>query len=177
MYDLCHMASQRKQNQDPSGKPAGNPVGYMERTRLYYEAQGFTKPYTWAHYDTVPFTQPSKPLAESTVAIVTTAALYDRDRTDVREVASGSTTEPPQMLFGNDLSWDKEATHLDDLNAFFPLETLQSLAAEGRINGVAERFHCAPTEYSTRRTIESDAPELLRRCREDGADIALLIPI
>ena len=26
-------------------------VPYMERTRLYYEAQGYTTPYQWAHHD------------------------------------------------------------------------------------------------------------------------------
>jgi hypothetical protein len=25
-------------------------------------------------------------------------------------------------------------------------------------------------------TLETDAPELLRRCREDGADVAVLVP-
>jgi hypothetical protein len=25
-------------------------------------------------------------------------------------------------------------------------------------------------------TMETDAPELLRRCREDGADVAVLVP-
>jgi hypothetical protein len=34
-----------------------------------------------------------------------------------------------------------------------------------------------PTEYSQRRTIEQDAPEILRRCREDEADAALLVPL
>jgi hypothetical protein len=34
-----------------------------------------------------------------------------------------------------------------------------------------------PTEYSQRRTREQDAPEILRRSREDGADAALLVPM
>jgi hypothetical protein len=34
-----------------------------------------------------------------------------------------------------------------------------------------------PTEYSQRATSERDAPEILRRCREDGADAALLVPL
>jgi len=34
-----------------------------------------------------------------------------------------------------------------------------------------------PTDYSQRRTLEQDAPEILRRCREDEVDVALLVPL
>ena len=149
----------------------------MERTRAYYAAQGFDNPYVWTHFDEVPFAPLSKPLAESTLAIITTASLYDRTFADVREVASGRTEDPPQRLYGNDLEWDKNATHLDDLNAFFPLRSLTALVESGRIGAVTARYHCAPTEYSQRRTRTVDAPEILRRCREDGADAAVLVPL
>ena len=153
------------------------PVPYMERTRAYYAAQGFTHPYVWAHFDEVPFAPLTKPLAESRLAIITTASLYDRTFADVREVASGSTDDPPQRLYGNDLEWDRNATHLDDVNSFFPLRYLEALVEAGRIGGITARFHCAPTEYSQRRTRTVDAPEILRRCREDGADVAMLVPL
>ncbi len=153
------------------------PVPYMERTRAYYAAQGFEAAYVWAHFDDVPFAPLPKPLAKSKLAIITTASLYDRTFADVREVASGSTSDPPEELFGNDLEWDKNATHLDDLNAFFPLRLLEALVEAGRLGGITARFHCAPTEYSQRRTRTVDAPEILRRCREDGADAAVLVPL
>ena len=149
----------------------------MERTRAYYAAQGFANPYIWAHFDEVPFSPLTRPLAQSQLAIITTASLYDRTFSDVREVASGSTGDPPKRLYGNDLQWDKDATHLDDLNAFFPLRYLNALVEAGRIGGTTARFHCAPTEYSQRRTKMTDAPEILRRCREDGADAAVLVPL
>ena len=153
------------------------PVPYMERTRAYYAAQGFTSPYVWAHFDDVPFARLTKPLAESRLAVITTASLYDRTFADVREVASGPTDDPPQRLYGNDLEWDKNATHLDDVNSFFPLRYLNALVEAGRIGGITTRFHCAPTEYSQRRTRTVDAPEILRRCREDGAAAAMLVPL
>ena len=152
-------------------------IGYMERTRRYYEAQGFEKAYAWAHFDDVPFTPLDKPVSESTLVLITTMALYDRDASDVRHVASGSTRETPARLFGDDLSWDRTATHLEDRESYFPIHALHQLVSEGRIGKLAERFHCAPTEYSQRRTRQADAPEILTRCREDGADIALLVPI
>ena len=153
------------------------PIGYMERTRRYYEAQGFEKAYAWAHFDDIPFTPLDKPVSDSTLVLITTMALYDRDASDLRHVASGSTLEAPTRLYGDDLSWDRTATHLEDRESYFPINALHRLVSEGRIGALAERFYCAPTEYSQRRTRQADAPEILKRCREDGADIALLVPI
>ncbi len=149
----------------------------MERTRRYYEAQGFDKPYVWAHFDDVPFAPLPQPLEQCRLALVTTSALYDREATDPRYVDSGSMREPPERLFANDLAWDKNATHMEDRRSYFPVERIHELAAMGVIGRVASRFHCAPTEYSIRRTLTKDAPELLARCRQDNADIALLVPL
>jgi hypothetical protein len=63
------------------------------------------------------------------------------------------------------------------LDSFFPIHHLQELVEAGRIGGLAARFHGVPTEYSQRRTIERDGPEILRRCREDEVDAALLVPL
>ncbi len=48
--------------------------------------------------------------------------------------------------------------------------------ATGRIGAITPRFHGAPTNRSHRVTVETDAPEILRRCRDDGADAAILVP-
>jgi len=156
---------------------SADPVAYMERTRRYYEAQGFETPYRYAHHLEAPFTPLPKWLAECTVGLVTTASLYPRMPLEPRKVDSASTLRPPARLYADDLSWDKEATHLDDLGSFCPIEVLQESAAKGVIGGLAARFHCAPTEYSQRATSEHDAPEIYARLKEDGADIALLVPL
>lgn len=153
------------------------PVAYMERTRRYYAAQGFEKAYAWAHFDDAPFAPLAKPLADCTLALVTTAARYQREESDPRYVDSGTVSPPPQRLYADDLSWDKNATHLDDRGSYLPIEPLHELVVEGRLGALAPRFHCAPTEYSQRRTRQADAPEVLERCREDGVDIALLVPL
>ena len=51
------------------------PIPYMQRTRDYYQAIGFA-PYRWAHFADVPFTPLAKPLAQSRVALITTAAPF-----------------------------------------------------------------------------------------------------
>ena len=154
-----------------------DPVDYMERTRRYYAAQGFEKPYQWAHFDEVPFTKPSKQISRSRLALITTASLVPRVETDARSLVSEAIDRPPKRLYADDLFWDRKATHLEDLPSYFPLEHLQALVDGGRIGSLAKRFHCLPTEYSQRRTKTVDAPELLRRCREDGADLAMLVPL
>ena len=156
---------------------SSTPVAYMERTRRYYAAQGFEKPYQWAHFDDAPFSALKQPVSESRLALITTATCKPRHETDPRRLVSGDVDYPPTRLYANDLFWDRKATHLDDLNSYFPIDHLKALVDAGRIGALAERFHCLPTEYSQRRTVSIDAPELLKRCREDGADLAMLVPL
>lgn len=153
------------------------PVAYMERTRLFYEAQGFDVPYQYAQHASTPFSALEKPLAESKLALITTASQYFREELEPRKVDFGDSASLPAELFADDLSWDKEATHLKDLNAFFPLATLHALADDNTIGSVAPRFACAPTEYSQRATIEQDAPTILKQLQGDAVDVALLVPL
>src|SRR4030081_3534247 len=52
------------------------PIPYMQRIRDYYQTLGYGAPYRWAHYAEVPFTPLTKPLRDSRIALVTTAAPY-----------------------------------------------------------------------------------------------------
>ena len=52
---------------------------------------------------------------------------------------------------------------------------LRRAAAAGRIGAIAPRFHGAPTNRSHRTTLEVDGPEIVARCRADGADAAILV--
>jgi hypothetical protein len=158
-------------------------VSYIDRTREYYAAQGYAKPYAWAHHTDAPFAPLTKPLAQSRVALITTASPWREEKPvegvlrGGKQVWSSPTATPPERLFTDDLAWDKEATHTRDVESFVPIRSLLALAAAGRIGSLAPRFHGVPTDYSQRRTIEQDAPEVLARCREDGTDVALLVPL
>lgn len=153
------------------------PVPYMARSHAYYTAQGFDKVYQYAHHTETPFCNLTKPLSQCTLGIVTTASTYPRAPMEPRKVDSAPIDPPPSRLYADDLSWDKQATHLDDLNSYFPLGALQRLVAQQKLAGLAPHFHCAPTEYSQSTTTEKDAPEIHQRLLDDGADIALLIPL
>ena len=152
------------------------PIRYMERTRDYYRAIGYTKDYVWAHFEAVPFTRLVKPLREARIGLVTTAHAPDRSNTDVkgiRHVWSGA-VDPLPTVNTDQLAWDRESTHTEDRESFLPVATMAGLARDGFIGGLAARFHGAPTEYSQRKTIEEDAPEILLRLREDRVDAVLL---
>ncbi|MDP6568095.1 MAG: glycine/sarcosine/betaine reductase selenoprotein B family protein [Alphaproteobacteria bacterium] len=152
------------------------PVRYMERTRRYYRALGYDNDYVWARFDEVPFARLGKPLREATIALITTAGPpggTNRNSRGRKEVWSGAVASPPES-YDTDLAWDKEATHVDDRETFLPIDAARRCAADGLIAGLTPRFHGAATDYSQRKTLEHDAPELLRRLREDGADGALI---
>jgi hypothetical protein len=158
-------------------------VSYIDRTREYYLAQGYEKPYRWAHFEEVPFAVLSKPLAECRLTLITTASPHhdgppvDGVLRGSKAVWSGRMASPPERLYTDDLAWDKEATHTLDVESYLPIARLRTFADDGRIRALAPRYHGVPTDYSQRRTAEQDAPEILRRCREDGADAALLVAL
>jgi len=156
------------------------PVGYMQRTREYYRALGYETDYVWAHFDEVPFARLSKPLGQARIALVSTSSPADRSNRDakgVKHVWSGATEPPPAKLFTHDLAWDKESTHMEDRESFLPIRAMQRLAEEGVVGGLAPRFHCIPTEYSHRKTMEEDAPALVGLLRDERADGVILLPI
>ncbi len=158
-------------------------VSYIDRTREYYAAQGYERPYRWAHHAAVPFTKLAKPLAESRVTVVTTASRFTGQEAlegvlrGSKQVWSGETAVTPDRLYTDDLAWDREGTHTNDVESFLPLASLRALVGEGRLGSLAKRFHGVPTDYSQRRTLEEDAPEILARCRDDAVELALLVPL
>ncbi len=164
-----------------------SPIPYMQRTRDYYRAIGYTTPYRWAHYIGAPFTPLKKPLARSRVTIVTTAAPFRPDKGDqgpgapynggakFYQVYSGDTSRQHDLRISH-IGYDRVHTSAEDSGTWFPLPALLRLRDTGRIGAVTQHFHGAPTNRSHRVTVETDAPEILRRCREDDTDVAILVP-
>jgi glycine/sarcosine/betaine reductase selenoprotein B len=162
------------------------PIPYMQRTRDYYLRLGFA-PYRWAHWAEVPFTPLPRPLAQTRLALITTAAPFQPEAGDqgpgapynagakFYRVYSDSTDAVPDLRISH-VGYDRVHTTAEDPNTWFPLSQLRALVKRGRIGALTPRFHGAPTNRSQRVTMETDAPELLRRCWEDGAEAALLVP-
>lgn len=163
------------------------PVPYMQRTRDYYLAIGYDTPYRWAHNIAAPFQPLKKPLAQSRVVLVTTAARFDPTKGDqgpgaaynggakFYQVYDGDTAKQHDLRISH-IAYDRAHTSATDMNTWFPLAQLHRLANEGRIGSVAPRFFGAPTNRSHRVTIETDAPDILARCKADNVDAAVLVP-
>jgi len=162
------------------------PIPYMQRTRDYYMALGYPNPYRWAHFVEVPFTPLGTPLSRARVALVTTAAPFQPGVGDqgpgapynaaakFYKVYSGPVDSAPDLRISH-VGYDRKHTSAEDANTYFPLARMKEAAAAGRIGALTPRFHGVPTNRSHRET-EGDVVELLRRCREDGADAAVLVP-
>lgn len=172
----------KKDNSNTAGRPNDvNPqkydVGYMQRTRDFYSAQGYSNHYQWAKNTTTPFTTLQKPLEDCRAAVITTAMPDTEQGRARRDVYPLPSRPYPDSMYTAELSWHKGVTHTDDTASFLPLRALDEAAERGIVGELCERFYTVPTDYSQRNTNEVDAPHLLNLCREDAVDIALLVPL
>jgi len=170
---------------DPTDPSA--PLPYLARIRAYYLALGYETPYRWAQFDDVPFAPMTKPVSEAAIAIVTTAAPFDPDKGDQGpgaphnglakffSVYSAPTDTDPDLRISH-IAYDRDHTSAEDQGTYFPLAAFRGLAAAGALGSVGPRFHGLPTNRSHQTTLEVDCPEVVRRCREDGVDAAVLVP-
>ena len=159
-------------------------VRYIDKTRDYYRNEGYDTPYRWAHFDEIPFTRLTKPLSACRVGLVTTSEMAivgepgAWDESDpARDVYSMATDKPVAKLYSQKEAYDRHATTLADVDSYLPLTRLAECAAAGRIKDVAPRFQVIYSQYSQRKTLTVDAPEILRQMREDRVDVAALTAV
>jgi D-proline reductase (dithiol) PrdB len=155
-------------------------VSYIDRSREYYAAQGYDKPYEWPHYDSAPFTPLAKPLARTRVGLVTTgekpksSGAVTLEILLQRDAYAEASNPPPQSLSTDLLFWDKAATHTKDIGSFLPINQLNEAVAAGRVGSASARYYGIPTDYSKSRTLDSHAPRILQWCREDEVEAVIL---
>ena len=168
--------------------PVREPIQYIERTRAWYTALGFEKPYVWADNsgEPTPFCRLQKSLSESRVAIITTAALFDPSKgnqgpgalyngsakffTPYRREAS----QPDTRI--SHIAYDRKHTTAQDQRSWLPVEALAQASTSGSIGSAGKFFYGAPTNRSQRVTQDEDAPALLSMVREDAVDAVVLVP-
>lgn len=162
-------------------------VRYIDRTRDDYLRQGYEKAYAWAHFDEVPFTPLTKPLNACRVGLLGTSEVAVRfdaatqanpiNEEDFRGVYAIPAATPTDQLYSRTLSFDRNATHLDDVNAFYPIDRMREAVADGRIGSMPERVYGAYNNYSQRKVLEQEAPKALAFCRQDGLDAIVMVPV
>ncbi|MGC4074058.1 MAG: hypothetical protein QM760_16410 [Nibricoccus sp.] len=161
-----------------------SPVPYMQRTRDYYIAIGYTTPYRWAHYIAAPFhaaeeaAQPSRASRSSPPPRHTSPTKGDQGpgaayngSAKFYQVYSGDTSQAARSAhLAHRLR--PHAHHRDRLQHLVSAAcTAPRCSRPAGSASVAPRFLGAPTNRSHRITIETDAPEILAACREDDADV------
>lgn len=156
-------------------------LSYIDLSREYYAAYGYTQPYKWLSHRDAPFTKLEKPLSECRVALLTTTDLVKppgenkQERQLSRKVYAHSVKDAPEHFYTLDLQWDMESTHTDDNDSFMPLNRLAECAVRGKIGSASPRFYGVMTDYSQGKTIRTSAPQILQLCQEDDVD-ALILP-
>ena len=163
------------------------PIRYIDRSRDYYLALGYDNPYRWAYNVDVAFAPLRKPLSQSRVALITTAAPFNPSAGDQGPWAPYNAAakftevyfmpiEPPPDLRISHVGYDRKHTSAEDINTYFPLKRLKEALADGRIGELNSRFYGVPSLRSQRLTTQRDAPRILELCREDAIDAAVMVP-
>ncbi len=161
-------------------RPYRSFLSYIDLSREYYAAHGYTRPYGWISFRNVPFTQLERPLSECRVGLVTTADLEKppggsvQERHLSRKVYARCVDDAPGHFYTKDLQWDQETTHTDDNECFIPLNRLAECAAAGKIASASPRFYGVVTDYSQGKASNIQAPQILKFCMEDGVDAVIL---
>jgi D-proline reductase (dithiol) PrdB len=162
------------------------PIPYRRRIGTYYQGLGYGAPYRWAQYNHVPFTPLKKPLKDSRVVLITTAAPFDPDKGDqgpraaynsaakFYKVYTQSTDGEPDVRISH-IGIDRKHTTAEDPGTWFPLKQLKRLEAEGRFKELVPEFIGAPTNRSQKVTIEQDCVDILSEVRRLQADVAVLV--
>jgi len=163
------------------------PIRYIERTRNYYLGLGYDNPYIWAHFIEVPFVPLAKPLNQSTLGLITTAAIFDPDKGPQGQGAPYNAAakfyQPYKKSITGDVDLriahvgiDRKNANMVDINCWFPLEAAKRAVATGRIKSLSPHFYGLPTNRSQRHTLEIDAPLILEMLRADNVEVAVLVP-
>ena len=150
-------------------------VSYIDKSREYYRASGYERPYRWAHFEDVPFSRLAKPLSQCRIGVVTTADQAPSGAPRATKLFAAPNSDSKRLF--TEKSWDREATHTNDSESYLPLASLAKHVVTGGVGSLSPRFYGVPTDYSQRLTLEQDAPQIEAWMREDGVDIALLVPL
>ena len=122
------------------------------------------------------------PLSSSKVALVTSSAIHLQSDPAFRPMELGFRTIPGDVDFA-DLAQSHVSSNFDragfqlDPNVVFPLDRLRDLEASGLIGGVAERHYSFVGAQANIGALESVGHEMGRLMREEGVDVALLVPV
>jgi D-proline reductase (dithiol) PrdB len=132
--------------------------------------------------DTAPVTRLATPLSRCRLAIVTTAGLHRRgDRPfgpgeQTYRVIPSDTPAADILQSHTSLGFDR-VPMMRDLNICFPVDRLRELVARAELGGAASHHYSFMGAQRDLRRIQGETgPEVGRRLRDEGVEVALITP-
>ena len=164
-------------------------AAWFETARPLIERHDYAtafKTYPWPTFVDSPWTPLETPLTSARLAVVTTGGLYRRgvDRPFDADAPAGDTSyrtipraTPPAALGIAHSHFAHEVAEAD-MNAIFPLERLEELVRAGALGDLAPT-HYSTMGYATDAALlaETTAPAIASRMRDEGVDVALIVPV
>ena len=129
---------------------------------------------------TFPWVRP-RPLGQSRIAILTSAALHRRSEMPF-PAGTAEFRELPATLPASDIHMSHISINFDragfqrDINVAYPIDRLKELAAEGVIGSVADT-HFSVMGSTDPATMVQTADALAGRLKQDNVDAVLLCPV
>jgi D-proline reductase (dithiol) PrdB len=132
--------------------------------------------------DAAPFTRLTTPLTAARLAIVTSAGLHRRgDRPfgpgeQTYRVIPSDTPVRDLIQSHTSLGFDR-VPMMRDPNICFPVDRLRELIARGELGGTGpHHYSFMGAQRDLKRIQEETGPEVGRRLRDEGVDVALITP-
>ncbi len=158
-----------------------------DASEFSFPVRGVLKAYRWRRIDPIPWTPLRKPLAEATVAVVSTAGLVLPDQAPFDEsilggdssfrVIGGQTDIATLIDTHRSRSFDHAGIRSDP-NLAFPLDRVREMAAEQRIGSVSKNhLSFMGSIPAPGRLMRHSAPVAAQHLVDCGVDVALLVPV
>jgi D-proline reductase (dithiol) PrdB len=154
--------------------------------RLPWLASRWAKRTQFVEGREIPWAPLRKPVAEATVALVTTAGVhgkwhepFEMEDPDGDPSFRAIPAHAPRADLTITHKYYDHAAADRDLNVVLPIDRLQELAAEGLVGGVAPRCYGFMGHIHGRHLttlLQESAPEVARRLKSDGAEAVVLTP-
>jgi D-proline reductase (dithiol) PrdB len=132
--------------------------------------------------DDTPFTRPVKALADSRLALVTTAGLHLRDDRPFEEWESAFRAIPSDVRHADllqshtSIGFDRTLA-VRDINVVFPIDRLRELTKSGVLSELAPTFYSfLGAQKDPARIRDETAPIVAERLRDERVDLVLLTP-
>ena len=145
-----------------------------------YIKQEWAPDFSYAHYETIPWTPFHKAVEAACVALVTTGGVHLRQDSPFAGIDDASYRHIPGTAQATDLTVSHpffESAELEqDIDALFPLTRLRELQHEGVIRCVAAQHFSFMGVIPHWQRLESSAQEVAATLGAAGVDVVILTP-